>query len=88
MKPLPATALDREHWSYVKCEFCNTRMSQLTIDTTPKDRNHGTYLRTCWQCYWFLDVWKRGPICNCGPMWDGVDCARIALADMQHSSPT
>jgi len=72
----------------MRCEFCEARRAQWTIDTTPHDKRGGKYLRGCWQCYWTLEIWRRGPICNCGPMWDGVDHRRNVLEDMQHSSPS
>src|SRR5215471_5427295 len=82
------TPLDREWFSYIRCEFCDARRVQWTIDTRWFDKRGGEYLRGCWQCYWTMEIWRRGPICNCGPMWDGVDHRRNVLEDMQHSSPS
>ena len=69
------TALDREDWSYQRCEYCARRRRQLTIDERPRDPQ-GKYLGACWQCYWRHELWRRGPIVNCGPMWDGADIRR------------
>lgn len=72
------TELDREAWSYQRCDTCHSRRAQLVIDSQPRNRHGGNYSRHCWQCYWTEPVWRRGPIINCGPMWDGLDVRREA----------
>jgi hypothetical protein len=69
-------SLDREDWSYRLCPTCKRRKCQLTIDREPGNRDRGRYESYCWQCYWMAARWRRGPIVNCGPMWDGVDVRR------------
>lgn len=73
---IDATPLDREWYSQTRCERCEKRRVQLTIDSKPLDRRGGSYHRFCWQCYWFAETWKLGPIVNCGPAWDVVDVRR------------
>jgi hypothetical protein len=70
------TPLDRESWSYERCQACRARQAQLVIDLRPDNREGGLYERYCWLCYWEHYAWRRGPIVNCGPMWDGVDIRR------------
>jgi hypothetical protein len=74
------TQLDREWFSLQRCEQCDSRRAQLVIDERPHDRRGGKYHRFCWQCYWFYDKFRLGPIINCGPLWDGVDAHREAIA--------
>lgn len=69
------TTLDRENWSWSRCPWCGNRRCQLTIDKTPR-LTYGTYIIACWECYWSRELWRQGPIINCGPMWDGVDVRR------------
>jgi hypothetical protein len=71
------TALDRDDWSYQRCDHCHARRAQLIIDRKPRS-DTGWYVRLCWQCYWLPDRqwWKQGPIVNCGAMWDHIDDRR------------
>jgi hypothetical protein len=70
------TPLDRDGWSFQRCQDCRRRPAQLTIDRTPLRRSGGTYRLYCWLCYWASQRWREGPIVNCGPVWDGLDIKR------------
>lgn len=74
------TPLDRENWAWSLCQYCKRRRIQVTIDLQPHNRAAGKYESYCWQCYWNVDRWRRGPIINCGPLWDGVDVRRDSRA--------
>jgi hypothetical protein len=78
MEASQVTSLDREGFSYTRCDYCKKRRSQLVVDAQPHNKAGGKYEHYCWQCYWFYQRWKRGPVVNCGPMWDGVDERRAA----------
>jgi hypothetical protein len=70
------TQLDRDGWSYGRCEAKCGRTQQVTIDIHWDNPRHGAYQSYCWQCYWVAERWRRGPIINCGAAWDGVDVRR------------
>jgi hypothetical protein len=70
------TELDREDWSFQKCETCGSRQAQLTIDSQPNNPHGGKYSVHCWPCYWQSPIWRKGPIVNCGAVWDLVDVRR------------
>lgn len=72
-----STALDREGFSYQLCDTCGKRRAQLVIDAQPHNQHGGKYSRHCWQCYWQAPIWRKGPIVNCGPLWDEMDHRRL-----------
>lgn len=70
-----STGLDRDSWGQTPCSMCHARRAHMVIDKTP-DQEHGTYVWSCWQCYWLFETWRLGPIVNAGIMWDQVDYKR------------